>query len=103
MNFRTSILKSEGGHLVSTDEKKAILFNSVFQKVFTVDNGVNLHLNSHLSYDKNLQDFEITTLDVIKALNKIKSSMSRSPDNIGTCLFLKASLFYYCRYFDSSF
>ena len=84
MNVGTCIpiLKSEDGHLVSTDEDKAMLFNSVFQKVFTVDNDVNLHLNSHLSYHKHLQDFEITTLDVIKALNKLKSFMSWSPDNI---------------------
>ena len=94
MNVITSIpiLKSEDGHLVSTDEDKAMLFNSVFQKVFTVDNGVNLHLNSHLSYDKNLRDFEITTLDVVKALNKLKRSMSRSSDNI-PAYFLKQVCF----------
>ena len=93
MNVRTSIpiLKSEDGHLVSTDEDKAMLFNSVFQKVFTVDNGVNLHFNSHLSYDKNLQDFEIT-LDVVKALNKLTRFMSRSPDNI-SAYFLKQVCF----------
>ena len=84
LNVRTSIpiLKSEDGHLVYTDEDKVMLFNSVFQKVFTVDNGVNLHLNSHLSHHKHLQDFKITTSDVVKALNKLNSSMLRSPDNI---------------------
>ena len=84
VNVRTSIpiLKSEDGHLVCTDEDKAMLLNSVFQKIFTVDNDVNLHLNSHLSYHKHLQDLEITTSDVVKALHKLHSSMSHFPDNI---------------------
>ena len=94
MNVRTSILilKSEDGHLICTDEDKAMLFNSVFQKVFTVDNGVNWHLNSDLSYHKHLQDFEITTSDVVKALPKLNSFMSRSPDNI-PAYFLKQVCF----------
>ena len=94
MNVKTSIpiLKSEDSHLVCTDEDKAILFNSVFQKVFAVDNGVDLNLNSCLSYHKHLQDFEITTLDVVKALHKLYSSMSRSPDNI-PAYFLKQVCF----------
>ena len=94
MNVRTSIpiLKSENSHLVCTDEDKTMFFNSFFQKTFTVDNGVNLHLNSHLSYYKYLQDFEITTSDVVKALHKLNSSMSQSPDNIPT-YFLKQVCF----------
>ena len=94
MNVRTSIsiLKSEDRHLVSTDKDNAMLLNSVFQKVFTVDNCVNLHLNSYLSYHKHLQDFELTTLDVVKALNKLNSSMSWSPHSI-LAYFLKQVCF----------
>ena len=69
-----------------------MLFNSVFQKVFIVDNGADLHLNSHLSNHKHLQELGITTSDVVKALHKLNSSISQSPDNI-PAYFLKQVCF----------
>ena len=84
IHARTSIptVKSEDGFLVSLDDKRASLFNSVFQKVFIDDNGVDLHTDCLLSRNKHMQDIEITSAEVAKALHRFNTSMSRSPDKI---------------------
>ena len=90
IHARTSIpaVKSKDGFLVFLDDKKAILFNSVFQKVFIDNNGVDFHTDCLLPSHKRMQDIEITSADVTKALHRLNTSMSESPNNIPAC-FLK--------------
>ena len=82
IHARTSIptVKSIDGSLVSLDDKKASLFNSVFQKVFIDDNGIDLHTDCLLPSHKHMQNIEITFADVAKALHRLNTSMSQSPD-----------------------
>ena len=90
IHARTCIttVKSEDGSLVSLDDKKASLFNSVFQKVFINNNGVDPHTDCLLPSHKLRQDIEITTADVAKALHRLNTSMSWSPGSI-SAYFLK--------------
>ena len=61
--------------LISLDDEKASLFNSVFQNVFIDDYGVDLHTDCFLPSHKYMQDIEITTADVAKTLNRLNTSM----------------------------
>ena len=55
----------------------------LFFKVFIdLDNGVDLHNDCLLSSTKHKQDIEITTAIVGKALDRLNTSMSQSPDHI---------------------
>ena len=63
-------------------KKKVSIFNSVFQKVFMDENDVDLHTECLLPSHKHMQDIEISTADVAKALHRFNTFMSQSLDNI---------------------
>ena len=60
--------------------EKATLFNKSFQTVFTTDNG-KLPTPPSCSYSPML-DFQITTSDVLNAINKLKDKVVRTPEGI---------------------
>jgi hypothetical protein len=72
-------LVDDSKELVFSDLDKANLFNSSFQKFFTVDNGSSL---PHIPPQKHMPPFYITPSDILKACSKMKSKLSRTPEGI---------------------
>ena len=74
-------LKTESGNLAISDIDKADVLNSVFHSVFISDDGNDLHLN-YLSSIVTMSNIEITAEDIVFALAKLPSKVSRTPDGI---------------------
>ena len=74
-------LKTESGNLAISDIDKADVLNSVFHSVFISDDGNDLHLN-YLSSIVTMSNIEITAEDIVFALAKLPSKVSRTPNGI---------------------
>ena len=72
-------LNDDSNELVFSDLDKANLFNSSFQKFFTLDNGSSL---PHIPPLNHMSPFHITPSDILKASSKMKSKLSRTPEGI---------------------
>lgn len=66
--------------LCFSDVEKANIFNHNFQKVFILDDG-KLFDKPQLSFNQ-MGDFEITPEDIMSAIFKMKSKLTRSPEGI---------------------
>ena len=73
-------LKTDSGDIILSDEKKANLLNSYFQKVFTVDNGTCPNIpHRHTTL---MENFAISPSDVFTAVKNCKDKVSRTPEGI---------------------
>ena len=70
----------KNGSWCYTDTGKANALNSFFHEVFTIDNGSSLHTQP--KQVQQMEEFEITTLDVHKALIKLKDKITRTPEGV---------------------
>ena len=85
MKTRYSIptLKTADLNIASSDKDKADILNGVFHKVFTVDNNIKVNLASFSTYQlPPMTDVEVAPEDIVKSVNNLKGSLSRTPDNI---------------------
>ena len=72
-------LEDDNGNLVFSDIDKANTFNAAFQSFFTMDNNTQCHI---LPPRVHMPDFEITSEDILKACNKMKRKLTRTPEGI---------------------
>ena len=85
-------IKNERGDLTFESIDKANLFNNSFAKVFRPDNGTKPTLSSLSSSDfSSMPSFLIRPADVKTAINSLKNSVSRTPEDI-PAIFLKKTL-----------
>ena len=76
-------LKTADSNIASSDKDKADMLNDVFHKVFTVDNNIKVNLASFSTYQlPPMADIEVAPEDIVKSVNNLKGSLSRTPDNI---------------------
>ena len=90
MKTRYSIptLKTADSNIASSDKDKADMLNDVFHKVFTVDNNIKVNLASFSTYQlPPMADIEVAPEDIVKSVNNLKGSLSRTPDNIPAYFF----------------
>ena len=80
--------KTFGTPLVaSSDKDKADMLNDVFHKVFTVDNNIKVNLATFPHQLPPMADIEVAPEDIVKSVNNLKGSLSRTPDNIPAYFF----------------
>ena len=84
-------LRSSNNQLVIDSTEKANIFNSYFASIFHTDNGSNPPLSMLTSNIEEMPFFHITPNDVQIAINSIKISASRTPDNIPAIYIKKAA------------
>ena len=90
MKTRYSIptLKTADSNIASSDKDKADMLNDVFHEVFTVDNNIKVKLASFSTYQlPPMADIEVAPEDIVKSVNNLKGSLSRTPDNIPAYFF----------------
>ena len=87
-------LKDGTGNLVTDDQNMASMLNDYFSSVFNIPaeaghittNNINANNESGsiptISAEQTLNNFEVTTEEVLKALNDMKTNKSPGPDNI---------------------
>ena len=73
-------LLSKDNHLCFSDLEKANIFNDSFQKVFTIDDGNSL--TNQLQSPYMMDDFVITSKDILWAVSRMKGKLTRSPEGI---------------------
>ena len=66
--------------LYTTDEEKANLMNTTFQKVFTKDNGIPVNIPTRQC--PMMRDFDILATDIHVAIANLKNKVCRTPENI---------------------
>ena len=71
--------KSSNTYL-NSDKEKTNLLNSYFQSVYTTDDGKIP--NSYPKPCIPMEDFEITSYDILQAITSLKDKISRTPENI---------------------
>ena len=80
-------------NIIIEPQEQADLLNSQFVSVFTSDNGITPTIKnlSFQNYTHTMEDIEITPDLVVKSVNNLKNSVSRSPDCI-PAMFLKQTI-----------
>ena len=90
LKYRNAIgaLVDDGGNAVTNDDEKATLFNEYFGSVGVVDDGVIPVCNFMPSDDDCvLEMVEFNAQNVLAAMNRLKSNLSRGPDSLPSLLF----------------
>lgn len=73
-------LVDKDNRLYTSDEDKANLMNTTFQKVFTQDNG--MPVTTSTKQCPMMEDFEILATDIHIAIANLKNKICRTPENI---------------------
>ena len=90
LKYRNAIgaLVDDGGNTVTNDDEKATLFNEYFGSVGVVDDGVIPVCTFMPSHDDCvLEMVEFNALNVLAAMNRLKSNLSSGPDSLPSLLF----------------